>query len=93
MEIIDLLQPRIKQKLRENIIITPEKCVIGIDYVHHLSPLAGMILGARFGLGPFALDTAIETTIRGSFWNLTFLEEGGRGLGETSQGRFSGQNR
>ena len=58
-----------------------------------------MILGACFGLGPFALDTAIETTIRGSFWNLTFLEEGGggwevdKGLGETSQGHFSGQNR
>ena len=34
MEIIDFLQPRIKQKLLENIIITPEKCVIGIDYVH-----------------------------------------------------------
>ena len=34
IEIIDFLQPRIKQKLRENIIITPAKCVIGIDYVH-----------------------------------------------------------
>ena len=34
MEIIDFLQPRIKQKPRENIIITPEKCVIGIYYVH-----------------------------------------------------------
>ena len=33
LEIIDFLQPRIKQKLRENIIITPEKCVIVIDYV------------------------------------------------------------
>ena len=33
IEIIDFLQPRIKQILRENI-ITPEKCVIGIDYVH-----------------------------------------------------------
>ena len=32
IEIIDFLQPRIKQKLRENI-ITPEKCVKGIDYV------------------------------------------------------------
>ena len=51
-----------------------------------------MILEACFGLGPFTLDTAIETTIRGSFWNLRFLEEGGRGPGETSQGRFFGQN-
>ena len=34
MEIIDFLQPRIKQKLRETTIITPEKCVIGIDHVH-----------------------------------------------------------
>ena len=33
MEIIHFLQPRTEQKLRENIIITPEKCVIGIDYV------------------------------------------------------------
>ena len=33
-----------------------------------------MNLGACFGL--FALDTAIKTTIRGSVWNLTFLEEG-----------------
>ena len=30
------------------------------------------------------MDTAIDTTIRGSFCNLTFLEEGGRGPGETS---------
>ena len=33
LEIIDFLQPRIKQKLREYIIITPEKCIIGIDHV------------------------------------------------------------
>ena len=48
-------------------------------------PFARMILGACFGLGPSTLDTAIETTIRGSFWNLTFLEEGGRSLGETDK--------
>ena len=34
IEIIDFLQPRIKEKLLENIIITPESSVIGIDYVH-----------------------------------------------------------
>ena len=34
--------------------------------------LERMILGACFGPGPFALDTAIDTTTRGSFWNLTF---------------------
>ena len=28
------------------------------------------------------MEMAIDTTIRGSFWNLTFLEEGGKGLGE-----------
>ena len=50
-------------------------------------------LGACLGFGPFALDTAIETTIRGSFWSLTFLREEGRGPEETSQGHFSGQNR
>ena len=33
LEIIDFLQPRIKQKLQEYIIVTPEKCVIGIDNV------------------------------------------------------------
>ena len=33
-----------------------------------------MNLGACFG--QFALDTAIKTMIRGSVWNLTFLEEG-----------------
>ena len=33
-----------------------------------------MNLGACFG--QFALDMAIKTTIRGSVWNLTFLEEG-----------------
>ena len=33
MEIKDFLQPRIKRKLRENIIITPENCVKAIDYV------------------------------------------------------------
>ena len=32
IEIIDLLQPRLKQKLQENIIITPEKCITGIEY-------------------------------------------------------------
>ena len=71
MEIIDFLQPRIKQKLRENIIITPEKCVKCIDYVQLQSPFARMILGLGgcFGPGPFALDTVIETTIRGSFWS------------------------
>ena len=92
MEIMDFLQPRIKQSCK-NIIITLEKCVIGIDYVHHYLPLVRKILGACFGLGPFTLDTAIDTTIRGSFRNLTFIEEGGRCLGETSQRRFSGQNR
>ena len=30
---------------------------------------------ACFGPGPFALDTAIETMIRESFWNFMFLEE------------------
>ena len=94
MEIIDFAQPRIKQKLPENIIITPDKCVIGIDYVHPCSPFARMILRVCFGLGPFTLDTADrDHDQRGSFRNLTFLEEGGRGLGETSQGRFSRQNR
>ena len=33
LEIMDFLQPRIKQKVREYIIITPEKCAIGIDDV------------------------------------------------------------
>ena len=33
LEIMDFLQPRMKQQLRENIIITPEKCAVCIDYV------------------------------------------------------------
>ena len=37
-----------------------------------------MIFGACFRLGLFALDTAIETMIEGSFWNLTFLSEDSR---------------
>ena len=45
------------QKLRENIIITPDKFVIDFDYVHPCSPFAKRILGACFGPGPFALDT------------------------------------
>ena len=45
-------------------------------------------LGACLGSGPFALDTVIETAIRGSFWSLTFLREVGRGLEETSPGAF-----
>ena len=40
-----------------------------------------MNLGACFGLGLPALDTVIKTTIRGSVWNLTFLDEGGGGGG------------
>ena len=50
------------------------------------------MLRTCFGPGLFALDMAIDTTIRGSFWNLMFLQEGGKSLGETSQGRFSRQN-
>ena len=76
LEIIDFLQPRIKRKLREYIIIIPEKCVIGIEYVQSLSPFARIIFRACLGPGLFALDMAIDTTIRGSFWNLMFLEEG-----------------
>ena len=76
MEIIVFLQPRVKKKLRENIIITPEKCLIGVDYVHSLIAICENDSWSMFGPGPFAPNTAIETTIRGSFWNLTFLKEG-----------------
>ena len=76
---MDFPQTIITQKLPENI-ITPEKCVIGIDYVQTSLSLARMILGACFGLhvGPFAQDMAFETAFRGSFCSLTFLREGGR---------------
>ena len=76
MEFIDFLQPRIKQKLRQNIIITPQKCVIGIDYIHPWSLFVRMILGACFGPGPFALDIAVKTTIRESFWTWHFSRRG-----------------
>ena len=64
MEIIDFLQPRIKQKLTENT-ITPEKCVIAIDYVQSSLQCVRMIFGACFGLGldPFAQDMVIKTRI------------------------------
>ena len=68
----------------ETIDVLQELIINNCDYVHSWSPFVRIILGACFGLGPFALDTAIETTIRGSFWNLTFLEEGDRGPEETS---------
>ena len=42
-----------------------------------------------FGLDPFALDMAIETMIRESFWRLMCLKERSRGQGETFKGRFS----
>ena len=44
-------------------------------------------------LGPFALDTVIKTMIRGSFWNLMFLKEGGRGLKEVADALASGWSR
>ena len=57
MEIMDFLMPWIKQKLFKNIIIIPQKCVIGIDYVHPLLQFLGVKLGACFDPGPFILDT------------------------------------
>ena len=48
-----------------------------------------MILGACFGLGSFALDTAFERIIL----KFDVSRGGGRGLGEMSQGPFCGQNR
>ena len=92
-EIIDFLLLLNKQNLLENITITPKKCVLGIDYVQRLSQFVRVKLGACFVQGPFALDTATKTTIRGSFLRLTFLKKGGRGQGKMSQGRFSRQNR
>ena len=49
---------------------------------------------SMFGLGPFALDKAIKTTIsaRGSFWRLTFLKEGDNAPGEMCPGHFSRQS-
>ena len=51
----------LKKRLLENI-ITSEKCLIGIDYVQPSLPFGRIMLGTYF-----ALETAIETTIRGSF--------------------------
>ena len=58
------------------------KCVTGIDYVQHSSTFARVMLGGCLGLRPFALDTAIETTIRGSFMEV----EASQGEGEGGQG-------
>ena len=72
---------KIKQKLRESVIITPLQCVTDIHYVQPSSQFARMMLGAYLCQGSFAPDMAIETTIRGSFCRLIFPKEGG-GLGK-----------
>ena len=79
MEIIDFLLPQTKQKLFKNIIITPQKCVKGIDYVQPLLQFMRVKLGACFD---FTLDTAIKTAIRGSVLRFTFFKGGGRGQGD-----------
>ena len=66
---------------------------MGIDYMFPSLLFVRVILGACFGLGQFALDRGIETTIKGSFWEVKFSQGGGRGLGETSHGHFPEQNR
>ena len=66
---------------------------MGIDYMFPSLLFIGMILGACFDLGQFALNRGIDTTIRGSFWEVKFSQGGGRDLEETSQGRFPDQNR
>ena len=57
IEMIDFLQPRITRN-------TCNRCCI--HFVHPSLPFARMMLGACFGLGIYALDMAIKTTIRGS---------------------------
>ena len=77
MEIIDFLLPRIKQKLLKNITITPQKNMIGTDYVQPLSQFMRVKLGACFGLGPFTLDIMIKTMIRQSFFEVAIQSRGG----------------
>ena len=43
-----------------------------------LSQLVRVKLGACFGPGPFTLDTAIKTTIRGSFFQIDLSQGWGR---------------
>ena len=79
MEIIDFLLPQIKQKQFKNIIIAPQKFIIGIDYVQLLSQFMRVKLGACFGLDSFTLDTTMKTMIRGSFFEVD-IQSQGRGL-------------
>ena len=92
MKIIDFLQPSIKQKLQENIIITPKKVAIGIDCVLLSSPFVRMILGL-FWPGAICPEYSNRDHNQRITWKLDVSQGGGRGLGETSQGRFSSQNR
>ena len=57
---IDFLQARIKKKLAGNYLSSPSL------------PSSMMMLGVCFGLGPFTLARAVETTIRKS--NLIIFE-------------------
>ena len=84
---------RSKYNSQKKYVIEPE-ITLGIYHVEPSLLFTRMILGAYFGpgLGPIALDTVIETTIRELFWSLTVLKEGGRGLWEMPQGHFSRQN-
>ena len=59
--------------------------MVGIDFVQPSSPFMRMMLRECFGLGPFALDVAIETMIKGSCLEVEICRGGGRGLGEMSQ--------
>ena len=92
LEIIDFLQPRIKQKLLENIIITPEKCVIVIMF--NLDPPAHENDSwSMFWPWPIFPGHGDQDHDQRIILELDFSRGGGRGLRETSQGRFSGQNR
>ena len=94
MEIIGFLQQRIKQKLRESIIITLQRCTIRIDYVqpsHHRSREGCLEHVSAQAHLPWTRQSGPRSDDH--LWRLTFLKEGGWGLAETSQGRFSEQNR
>ena len=93
MEIIDFLQPRIKQELRENIIVTPKKCVTGYLLYSSLIVICENDSWSMFWPRPICPGQGNRDHDQGIILELDVSRGGDRGLGETSLRHFSGQNR
>ena len=93
MEFIDFLQPRIKQNCEKNITTTSEKYVIGIDYAQPSSPFTRMPAWSMSWFWPICPEHGDRDYDQGIILVLDVSYGEGRDPEETSQGRFSGQNR